>query len=325
MAPSSFVWTDKETELLLNIILEYKVRKTEESIDWESCQSKYVYILTQFLEQYPAENSNDFPHERAEFTQSILIQKIKAVRSEYRLAVDNGRRSGYGGVGLLCFELCEQIWGGSPATTGMPSGIETSDLNDHASVPSPAASSSSAVEPSASDTDQESSETPSGRERRDLFLERLNGHRHNRMKRKLPAETQWLNAMEEDLRVKKRLVDFLETSEKQAADNFAKLSDTLSRLTKTMSEGFSVLRQILQPPPTQPSHYMPYEARGHMSHTPYIQSAHPSQAFQSLSNISPPVRGTQRNAVNTQDAAHSSTTAGSTGFSYTQGLYSDEN
>lgn len=147
------------------------------------------------------------------------------------------------------------------------------------------------------------------------------------MRRKLPAETQWLNAMEEDQRVKKRLVDFLETSEKQAADNFAKLSDTLSMLTTTMSEGFTVLRQIMQPPPPQPSHYMPYAARGHMSHTPYIQSAHPNQAFQSLSNNSPPVRGTQRNAVNTQDAAHSSTTAGSTGltgFSYTQALFSDE-
>ena len=147
------------------------------------------------------------------------------------------------------------------------------------------------------------------------------------MRRKLPAETQWLNAMEEDQRVEKRLVVFLETSEKQAADNFAKLSDTLSMLTTTMSEGFTVLRQIMQPPPPQPSHYMPYEARGHMSHTPYIQSAHPNQAFQSLSNNSPPVRGTQRNAVNTQDAAQSSTTAGSTGltgFSYTQALFSDE-
>lgn len=165
------MWTDKETELLLNTILEYKVQKTQESIDWESCQSKYVDILTLFLEQYPAENSNDFTHERGELTRSILTTKIKAVRSKYRLAVDNGRRSGYGRVVLLYFELCEQIWGGSPATTTMPSGIETNDLNGSLSVPSPTASSSSAVEPSdaASDTDQESSVTPSVKERRDLL------------------------------------------------------------------------------------------------------------------------------------------------------------
>lgn len=146
------------------------------------------------------------------------------------------------------------------------------------------------------------------------------------MRRKLPTETQWLNAVEEDQRVKKRLVDLLETSEKQASDIFAKLSETLNMLTKTVSESFSVLRQVMQPPPPQPSHYMPYEARGHMSHTPYTQSAHPNQAFQSFPNSSPPVRGTQRNAGNTQDAAHSSTTAdtGLTGFSYTQALFSDE-
>lgn len=30
---------------------------------------------------------------------------------------------------LLYFELCEQIWGGSPATTTIPSGIETADID----------------------------------------------------------------------------------------------------------------------------------------------------------------------------------------------------
>lgn len=171
MAPSSFVWTDKEAELLLNVILEYKVQKTQENIDWESCQSKYVDLMALFLEQYPAENSNDFPHERSELTRAILTTKIKAVRSKYRQAVDNGRRSGYGRVVLLYFELCEQIWGGSPATTTIPSGIETNDLDDSLPIPSPAASSSSNVEPSdaASDTEQESNVTPAVKERRDLL------------------------------------------------------------------------------------------------------------------------------------------------------------
>ncbi|XP_041818619.1 uncharacterized protein LOC121624787 [Chelmon rostratus] len=326
MAPSSFVWTDSETELLLNTILEYKLQKTQENIDWDSCQSKYLDILALFLEHYPAESSNDFPHERGELTRSILTTKIKAVRSKYRLAVDNGRRSGFGRVVLLYFELCEQIWGGSPATTTMSSGIETNDLNDGPPVPSPTESSST-VDPSdtTSDTEQESS-VASVKERRHLLQERLNGHRHSRLRRKLPAENQWLNAVEEDQRVKKRLVEFLETSEKQASDNFARLSETLNMLTTTVSEGFSVLRQVIQPPPPQPSHYMPYGVRGHMSHSPYTQSAHPNQAFQSLSNNPPLVRGTQQNAGSTQDAAHASTTADTrlTGFSYTQALFSDE-
>lgn len=46
---------------------------------------------------------------------------------------------------LLYFELCEQVWGGSPATTTIASGIETNELEDSV-PPSPATSASSLVE-----------------------------------------------------------------------------------------------------------------------------------------------------------------------------------
>lgn len=57
-------------------------------------------------------------------------------------------------------------------------------------------------------------------------------------------------------------MDILERSERQAADNFAKITNTLSMLTTSIAEGFSLFRQIVQPP-AQPSYCMPYEARGH--------------------------------------------------------------
>lgn len=63
---------------------------------------------------------------------------------------------------------------------------------------------------------------------------KLDGHRHERLKRKLPAETQWLNAIEEDIGVKKKLIERIETSEKQASDNFSKITDTLDRLTTSI-------------------------------------------------------------------------------------------
>ncbi|RVE60910.1 hypothetical protein OJAV_G00185360 [Oryzias javanicus] len=139
----TFVWTDSEVELLLNVVREYKVNKTRENIDWESCRSKYVDILRQYLEQYPAETSTEFPHEKRELTRAILTAKMKTVRGKYRQTVDSCRRSGHGRV----FEVCEQIWGGSAAITAMPSGIETSDLNQSL-PPSPSTSSSSTEEDS---------------------------------------------------------------------------------------------------------------------------------------------------------------------------------
>uniref|UniRef100_A0AAV2KR54 Uncharacterized protein n=1 Tax=Knipowitschia caucasica TaxID=637954 RepID=A0AAV2KR54_KNICA len=82
----------------------------------------------------------------------------------------------------------------------MSSGIETNDLDD--SLPAPSPSTSATTEPSdaASDTEQESG-AHTVKQRRDLLQAKLNGHRHDRLKRKLPAETQWLNALEEDQRV----------------------------------------------------------------------------------------------------------------------------
>lgn len=168
MAPGSYVWTDKEAELLLNLVLEYKVNKAQESVDWESCQNKYVDILELFQEHYPAETSKEFPHRRGKLTRANLTMKMKAIRGKYRAAVDNGNRSGYGRVVYLYFDLCEQIWGVSPATTTLSSGIETNDLDD--SVPSPSTSTSSILEPrdTASDTEQESS-TPAVKQRRELL------------------------------------------------------------------------------------------------------------------------------------------------------------
>ncbi|KAK7877436.1 hypothetical protein WMY93_031856 [Mugilogobius chulae] len=280
-------------------------------------------ILAQYLEQYPSETSTEFPHEKRELTRAILTTKLKAVRGKYRQAVDSGRRSGHGRVVLLYFELCEQIWGGSPATTTMSSGFETNDLDQSLPVPSPSTSSSSTLEPTenVSDTETDNSVAPAVKERRDLLQAKLNGHRHDRLKRKLPAETQWLNAVEEDQRVKKKLVDFFETSTKQSNDNFAKITDTLNMLTTSVTEGFSLLRQVMQAPA---QHYMPYDPRGHIyAHTQQAHSTHPNQTFHSFSL---PERRAQHNthsSSNTQDVPN--TSFESTGqFSYTQALFNDD-
>ena len=44
--------------------------------------------------------------------------------------MDSGRKSGHGRVVLLYFEWCERIWGGSPATEQIQSGVESVDLDE---------------------------------------------------------------------------------------------------------------------------------------------------------------------------------------------------
>ena len=43
---------DNEVKLLLNVVVEYKVRIAEND-DWESCVAKYSDILDMFLAHYP--------------------------------------------------------------------------------------------------------------------------------------------------------------------------------------------------------------------------------------------------------------------------------
>ena len=76
------------------------------------------------------EIGKDYPHKKEEFSKQALTSKLKAIHRTYRQAVDSGRRSGHQRVVMFYFELCERVWGGSPATEQISSGLETADLDD---------------------------------------------------------------------------------------------------------------------------------------------------------------------------------------------------
>ena len=44
-------------------------------------------------------------------------------------AVDSNKKSGHGRAVLCFYHLCEEIWGGSPATEQMATGIDTEEVN----------------------------------------------------------------------------------------------------------------------------------------------------------------------------------------------------
>lgn len=168
-----------------------------ENIDWESCQSKYQDIHDKFVEHYPTPEEakalgKEYPHSRTQITKAILTSKLKTIRQKYRLAVDDGRRSGHGRVVLLFFELCEQIWGGSPASTTISSGIETTELSEISTDSEEISRSSSSSTPDcpissiSTDNIEDSSQSqdieeilPSTlvRERRSLLNSKLAGHK----------------------------------------------------------------------------------------------------------------------------------------------------
>ena len=56
------------------------------------------------------------------------MSKLKSIRLKYRQAMDSGKKSGHGRVIMCNFNLCNKIWGGSPATVQISSGLESTDL-----------------------------------------------------------------------------------------------------------------------------------------------------------------------------------------------------
>ena len=112
-----FTWADDEVELLLKVTNEYKVQKSTESVDWESVQPKYADILVLFQELCPSsENASalgkEYTHRSEDITKASISSKLKAIRNKFRQAVDSRKKSGYGRVVLLYFELCQEIWCG---------------------------------------------------------------------------------------------------------------------------------------------------------------------------------------------------------------------
>lgn len=134
----TYKWTDDEVELLLTVTKEYKTKQIAKSIDWESCFDKYGEILEAYSAHYPSSEDaaaigKDFPQKNDELTKSVLTSKLKAIRSKYRQAVDNGRRSGHGRVVMIFYQHCSEIWGGSPATAAMPNGLGSSENHEESS------------------------------------------------------------------------------------------------------------------------------------------------------------------------------------------------
>ena len=125
-----FVWSDDESELLLNVANDYKAAKAAECVHWESVKTKYKDIFELFVAGIPEEGTTfkNYPHKKEEIKLHHITAKLKAIRVKFRYAVDSGWRSGHGRVIIIYHKLCAELWGGSPATDQIVGGIETTEL-----------------------------------------------------------------------------------------------------------------------------------------------------------------------------------------------------
>ncbi|KAF3834928.1 hypothetical protein F7725_027486 [Dissostichus mawsoni] len=194
---------------------------------------KYSNIEDLFQAQYPrTDTGKDFPHGVGAITKAQLAAKLKQIRMKYRHAVDTKRRSGQGRV-CTCFLSCVKRSGvarllRTPLARAWRRGTWKSRLPDQVhprvwSVPTIRHSQSRANPAEA----------------------KLNSHRSDRLKRKLPAD----HAVQEDIKIKKRMLELMEQTSIRNADSIQQMNASIVNITSTIQDGFSLMRELIQAHP----------------------------------------------------------------------------
>ena len=174
----------------------------------------------------------------------------------------------------LYYELCEKIWGGSPATEQMETGVETEEVNQQVdmgergsdcddtgenSEPTQLSDTSSQFNSRELSTSGDQSSQRSSREssvsenqsgssslkRREKLDETLATYKHKRMKKRMSADAQMLQLAEKELELKQQMAERLETMSRDHNETMMVVTDNLKALSNTMSSAFSLLHQSL--------------------------------------------------------------------------------
>lgn len=123
---------------------------------------------------------------------------------------------------MLYFDL----WGGSPATTTIVEGIETTEINDGSSV--------SRESPNSNDDSQTNSpveleiEDDDGVSTDSTSTSRIKSKKRDKdqeLKRKLPVDVQLLNVCQEELQVKKQLIEKMANMDNTYFDHIERLAN----------------------------------------------------------------------------------------------------
>lgn len=142
------------------------------------------------------------------------------------------------------------------------------------------------------------------KERRNLLNSKLAGHKQEKLKRKIPNDNQLLTCAQEELKLKKQMLESMEASDKECSENMNKMFCNIERLTNSIADGFALMRQVMVPQPS-------YAAPQH-----YFHQSQPSAFQHQGQNVgSAGMSAATANVIDRQSSGQ---------FSFTDSLFSDE-
>ena len=271
-AEKNFTWTDEETALLVQVIIDYKAAKISKGLELETIKNKYEEITKNFIERYPRSEdgvrTEEFPNtmDPSIFTKDRVAPKIKRIKTSFRKAVDRGRRSGGGRIVMALYDECYEIWAGSPAVESIQEGIESSS-SDYSSATcdlqteqsSSYCESQSPIESEENDELDEGeaeepcpSKKPSSRknmaEARRSLLSNLREKKDGKLTKRLSTDAQLLDTAKQEIALKKRGIEMIEEADKKHKETMQKFSESVNTLSAVIGNGFMMLQGLLQKP-----------------------------------------------------------------------------
>lgn len=236
----------------MKVAISYKTEKKTEGKDWESVKTRYEDLLKLYIERYPKSNEGEpehFPNKKNTdvFDKEKIIAKLKRIK----------------------FDECSELWSGCPAVEAMGNGIETSE---EISVSEDPASLPSIVDDSASDDENNDAHSISSvkeavektTDSRRNLISKLKEKKNSKLTKKVTTENRMITLEQEELQLKKRMIDHLEKSEKKYTESMQSFARSLNSLSSTLQNGFNMLEMMMQQNHNQQCNIHPqYQQRYH--------------------------------------------------------------
>ena len=151
---------------------------------------------------YPKNNveGKDFPVlENPEvISKDRVAAKLKKIRQDYKKAADAKKKSGVGRVVFVFYDLCETIWGGSE--------------------------------------DQILQQNQSTSERRESVTDLLNKRKDLKLTAKTRPEKRKLNFAEEDIQLKRKLIERIDKSDQEFKENLERINRTMENIGHSVQQ-----------------------------------------------------------------------------------------
>ena len=275
-----FSWSDDEIQLLLIITLDFKSRCGFKGMNWESKISKYERIFELMMKQYPMTVSENYQNKNL-LNKVCITAKLKSIRTGFKKAADAVKKSGGDRVVFTFYDLCANLWGGSPAVTSLPYGVDTSGQNrdnetEGNEPQSPTYFPQTETNPESLVADDQedlvdverddkihnetkdkgnenvrtgkselSKVNKAATERRQDVKNMLKNRKDKEMAAKLGTESQLLQICRDDLDFNKKILEKIDESDKEFRAGFTELNKTMSTIGTAIQQSVGIIVQLV--------------------------------------------------------------------------------